>query len=112
MANGRRGEIAATVAGRRFVLCLTLGALAELETAFAVGDLGALGERLGSGRLAADDLAKLLGAGLRGGGQPIGDEEVRSWPAAHLPEMTAAVARLLAATFGGPEPRPPEPQGV
>lgn len=112
MANRRRGEIAATIGGRPYVLCLTLGALAELESAFAVDDLGALGERFGAGRLSAGDLARLLGAGLRGGGEPIADEEVRAWPAACLPEMATAVAELLAATFGEPEPHPPAPQGA
>jgi hypothetical protein len=32
-ANRRRGEIEAVIDGERRILCLTLGALAELETA-------------------------------------------------------------------------------
>ena len=110
MPNRRRSEVAATIAGRRYTLCLTLGALAELEEAFGVGDLSALGERFGSGRLAAADLVKLLGAGLRGGGETVPDEEIRAWPAAALPEIGAAAAALLAATFGEPPPNPPAPQ--
>lgn len=39
MANARRGEIEAVIDGRAQVLCLTLGALAQLETAFAVDNL-------------------------------------------------------------------------
>ena len=112
MANRRRGEIAATIAGRSYTLCLTLGALAELECAFAVEDLSALGRRFGSGRLSAEDLVKLLGTGLRGGGQPIGDDEIRTWPGACLPEISAAVAGLLAATFGNSPANPPGPQGT
>jgi hypothetical protein len=112
MANRRRGEIAATIAGRPYTLCLTLGALAELECAFAVGDLTALGSRFGSGRLSAEDLVKLVGAGLRGGGHPITDEEIRAWPGACLPETAAAVAELLAATFGEDAANPAGPQAI
>ena len=110
MANRRRGEVAATFDGRSYTLCLTLGALAELEDAFAVGDLTALGERFASGRLSAGDLVKLIGAGLRGGGHAVSDEDLRAWPAAAVPEMAAAAASLLAWTFGGASANPPEPQ--
>lgn len=41
-ANRRRGEIAAELDGKTMRLCLTLGALAELEAAYAADDLGAL----------------------------------------------------------------------
>jgi hypothetical protein len=47
------GEIEATLDGKPHVLCLTLGALAELESAFAVDDLGALVERFSTGRFSA-----------------------------------------------------------
>ena len=110
MANPRRGEVAVTLAGRPYTLCLTLGALAELEDAFGVGDLAALGQRFASGRLASRDLAKLLGAGLRGGGHPLADEEVRALPAACLDEAAAGVAAMLARTFGTPAANPPVPQ--
>ena len=110
MANARRGEIAATIAGRSFTLCLTLGALAELEHAFAVDDLTALASRFGSGRLSADDLIRLVGTGLRGGGHAVADEEIRAWPAGCLPELAAAAVALLGATFGEPAANPSEPQ--
>ncbi|MFX8813193.1 GTA-gp10 family protein, partial [Acinetobacter baumannii] len=45
MANVRRGEIEAVIDGRPRILCLTLGALAELEHAFGVYDLAGLSER-------------------------------------------------------------------
>ena len=38
MANAHRGEIEAELSGRTYVLCLTLGALAELEHAFKFND--------------------------------------------------------------------------
>jgi hypothetical protein len=112
MANRRRGEIAATIAGRAYTLCLTLGALAELEHAFAVDDLGALGARFGEGRLSADDLVRIVGAGLRGGGHDVPDGVIRTWPGACLPEMAAAAAALLAATFGDDPQNPPEPHSA
>ena len=112
MPNRRRGEVGATLDGRPYSLCLTLGALAELEDSFAVADLTALGTRFASGRLSAGDLVKLVGAGLRGGGHPVSDDDLRSWPAASVPEMAAAAASLLAATFGDAPENPPKPQGA
>ncbi len=112
MANRRRGEVEAVLGGRRFTLCLTLGALAELESAFGVDDLGALGERLAGGRLSARDVMRLIGAGLRGGGTPIGDAEIAAFPiAGGLEPYAEAVAALLAATFGEAPANPPPPEG-
>ena len=51
MPNRRRGEVALQLGDTRYTLCLTLGALAELEDAFGVQDLMALAERFGTGRL-------------------------------------------------------------
>jgi hypothetical protein len=100
--NRRRGEIAAMLDGRERRLCLTLGALAELEAAFEAEDLGALVERFSSGRLSASDLIRILGAGLRGAGETVSDEEVA---AMHAEDGAAGYARiasnLLAVTFGG-----------
>ena len=101
-ANRRRGEIAATIDGREYRLCLTLGALAELEDAFAVDDLGALAERFSSGRLSARDIIRVIGAGLRGGGTEIGDAEVGAMKAeGGAAGFAGIVAELLTATFGG-----------
>ncbi|HEX2020251.1 MAG TPA: GTA-gp10 family protein, partial [Aurantimonas sp.] len=51
--NRRRGEVPAIIDGRERTLCLTLGALAELEDSFAADNLAALAERFGQGRLSA-----------------------------------------------------------
>lgn len=107
MANRRRGEVAAIIAGERWTLCLTLGGLAELEDAFGVSDLSRLGERFSAGRLSSRDLATLLAIALRGGGHPVTDAALRDWPASSLPEMAEAAAALLSATFG--ETAPPDP---
>lgn len=65
--NGARGETAAMLAGAERRLCLTLGALAEIETALELESVGALAERMRmvSGR----DLMAVLAALLRGGGE-------------------------------------------
>src|SRR5690606_7867578 len=99
-ANRRRGEIAATINGRDHILCLTLGALAELEDAFAVEDLSALAERFSSGRLSARDLMRVVGAGLRGGGNAVSDEEVAALRFEGATVGCASiVGELLAVTF-------------
>ncbi len=103
-ANRRRGEVEAVIDGERCVLCLTLGALAELETAFAAGDLGGLAARFSSGRMKAADMIRILGAGLRGGGNLCSDDEVA---AMNVDGGVAGCARivgdLLTATFAGPQ---------
>ena len=45
MANPHRGEIEVELGGKTYTLCLTLGALAELEQAYGGIDLIALAER-------------------------------------------------------------------
>lgn len=101
-ANRRRGEIEAVFDGRPRRLVLTLGALAELEAAFAVEDLTALAERFDSGRISARDAATILAAGLRGAGETISDAEVAQL--SHEDGATGfvrAVVELLQAAFGG-----------
>ena len=66
-ANAVRGEASAVLAGVERTLCLTLGALAEIETALGVKDLGELVERMR--RPTARDLMAVLAALLRGGGE-------------------------------------------
>ncbi|BDA83696.1 hypothetical protein Sa4125_12380 [Aureimonas sp. SA4125] len=100
--NRRRGEVAAVIDGQSAVLCLTLGALAELEDAFAADDVASLVARFGAGRLASRDLIRILGAGLRGGGMDVDDAAVAQM---RIDGGTAGAARLvaelLAAAFGG-----------
>ena len=78
IVNKHRGEVKAVLDGKPFILCLTLGALAELEVAFDVDDLGALTERFSSGKLSANDLNRIIGAGLRGAGHLVEDSDLKS----------------------------------
>lgn len=101
MPNPRRGEVAAVIDGRPVVLCLTLGALCELEAAFGVDDLVALGERFAAGRLSAHDLLRVFACGLRGGGTAMSDAEIAAVRIeGGLIGAATAVGELLAVTFG------------
>ena len=51
LINRKRGEISADLGGKERALCLTLGALAELEAHFGADDLTALTQRFSSGKL-------------------------------------------------------------
>ena len=103
MANPYRGEIAASLDGAPYTLCLTLGALAELESAFGSDDMLSLANRFSGGRISATDCVRIIGAGLRGGGHEIADDAVtRMRGTDGAAGYIDIVARLLAATFGGP----------
>ena len=102
MANALRGDIAAVIGGEERVLCLTLGALAELEARLGAGDLVGLSERFAAGRVSARDLLAILGAGLRGGGNALTDDDLaRLSIEGGLKGAAEIAARLLRATFGG-----------
>jgi hypothetical protein len=102
MANKHRGEIAAKLDGAEFRLCLTLGALADLEAAFGDTDLVALATRFEAGRISARDCQRIIGAGLRGAGYQISDEAVGALQVdGGAAGYVDIVARLLAATFSG-----------
>lgn len=104
MANHRRGEIDAVLDGREHRLCLTLGALAELEAAFGEEDLLALAQRFEGGRISSRDACRIIGAGLRGAGHDIGDGDVARMKAdGGVAGFIDIVARLLGATFAGDE---------
>jgi hypothetical protein len=101
MANSHRGEISALFDGEEKVLCLTLGALAELEARLGAGDLVGLSERFAGGRVSARDLTAIIGAGLRGAGNPISDDDLaRMAIEGGLRGAAEIAAKLLRATFG------------
>ena len=66
-SNAARGEVLADLAGAPRRLCLTLGALAEMEGALGVQGIEALAARMRA--LSAGDLMAVLAALLRGGGE-------------------------------------------
>lgn len=96
-ANGARGEVVAVLAGAERRLCLTLGALAEIETGLGLEGLSGLAERMRA--LSARDLMVVLGALLRGGGERgLADELDRA--GVEPREAAEAVARAFAAAAG------------
>ena len=104
MANRHRGEVDAVIGGERHTLCLTLGALAELEDRLGAADVSALAERLGSGRLSARDMTAILAAGLRGAGEEVGEHDVAAMGfEGGVVGAARVVTDLLEATFGGAE---------
>ena len=102
-ANRRRGEIVAELDGQARKLCLTLGALAELEAAYASDDLGALVARFSRGSLSAVDLMRIIAAGLRGAGEDVTEDMVGAMHAeGGVTGFASIVAELLTVTFGAP----------
>ena len=90
--NAARGEVLLTINGAERRLCVTLGALAELEAAFDVVSLTELGERLA--QLTASDLLIVLSVLCAGGGEPMTTAELAS---ARIDAKAAASA--VAAAF-------------
>lgn len=104
MVNRHRGEVAARLDSRDWTLCLTLGALAELEAAFEADNLSDLIARFSTGRLSALDMQRIICAGLRGGGHNVRDEDVADMRAdGGAAGYARMVSALLTATFGDAE---------
>ncbi|MEM6666084.1 MAG: gene transfer agent family protein [Pseudomonadota bacterium] len=104
MINPHRGDVEVILDGTPRRLCLTLGALAELEHVFGVDDLVALAERFEAGRFTSNDLVAILTAGLRGGGADLSPADVARMSVDGGAAATVrAVSGLLRATFGSAE---------
>ena len=103
MGNAYAGEVTLTIGGRRRVLKLTLGALAELEDAVdpTEGLVGLIG-RFEAGNYSARDVLALIVAGLKGGGwrdvtaDDLLEVEISGGPVA----AAQAAALLLVRAFG------------
>jgi hypothetical protein len=98
------GEVALRIGGERRVMRLTLGALAELEAGMEAEGMIDLVARFEAGRFGARDVARVLVAGLRGGGWAVDeaellDAEIEGGPAGAV----EAAARLLARGFALPD---------
>jgi hypothetical protein len=95
--NRARGEVVLSIDGRERKLCVTLGALAELESVFDVVSLVELGERLG--QLTASDLLMVLSVLTAGGGEAM---NVAALANARIDPREAAIAvgEAFSAAFG------------
>ncbi len=86
------GRVEFLIGDQPYTLCLTLGALMEIEQALGIDGLNQIGDRLAKPR--AKDLVAILGALLRGGGHELSDADV-----ARLPIDLPALADKLVETF-------------
>ena len=103
MANPFAGEVVLHLDGQPQVAKLTLGALAELESALGADSLAALAERFEAGRFSSRDVLALIVAGLRGGGWQGSAADLRAVDIAGGPVAAArAAAELLARAFALP----------
>ena len=104
MANPWTGEVELVIDGNPRGMKLTLGALAELEQAWKVGSLVDLVQPFESGGFSAADVLALIGAGLRGGGEPMSAGDLASAEIEGGPMAGArAAAQLLARAFMTPD---------
>jgi len=87
LCNKARGEVLLAIDGRDRRLCVTLGALAQLEAAFDVISFQDLGERLA--QVTAADLIVVLAALTAGGGEAMTTAELA---AAQIDPKAAAAA--------------------
>ncbi len=94
MVNAARGEVALDLGGRSYCLCLTLGALAEIETVVGAKSLSDLEARLQT--LSASQLTGIVHALMKGGGEALSLEELRALPL-NMGEVSAAVGKAFAA---------------
>ncbi len=103
MANPFAGEVALTLDGQRMVAKLTLGALAELETALETGSLMELVQRFEGQRFSTRDVLALIVAGLRGGGwQGTAADLLKVQIGGGPMEAARVAATLLAYAFAVP----------
>jgi hypothetical protein len=93
-ANGARGEVMATLGGEPARLCLTLGALAEIETTLGIEEGVRLAERLKTET--ARQVVAILASLLKGGGRDEADA-IRLAARATPDEAARAVAEGFAA---------------
>ena len=87
--NRLRGEVPLEIEGVPHRLCLTLGALAEIEAGLGLSDLNELEGRLARPRI--EDIIVILTALLRGGGHDVDVFAVRGWKL-NLREAGKAIA--------------------
>ncbi len=105
-ANAARGEVAVEIGGEARRACLTLGALAEIESGLGVKSVRDLGERLED--LSVDDLVLVMMALLKGGGEDISEADLRAAPLRFDTAMAAVMQAFQAALAGGGD-APPGP---
>ena len=100
MTNTARGETSFLAEGEKFVMRLTLGALAEIESGLNLTNLAGIADRLK--QLSSSDIAIVAAALLRGGGHDVAANDVLKIPA-DIGTILGAVTDALS-TLGGTKP--------
>lgn len=98
IANEKRGETIISINGRPYILCLTLGGLAKIETAFGISGLEKLDAKFQS--LSANDVILLLAILLEGGANPLSLDEIKS-AKIDTKSVVAAILKCFALNIGG-----------
>jgi hypothetical protein len=103
MSNPWRGEVALMLDGVSYDLRLTLGALADLETALKASSLMDVVRRFDSGQYSTRDVLAVLQAGLKGGGarpmRDLAEAEIDGG----ITRAAQVAAQLLVRAFALPE---------
>lgn len=103
MANPWAGEVSIVLDGKPHKAKLTLGVLAEVETAMGTGSLIELVERFENRQFSTRDVLALVVAGLRGGGWQGTAADLLTVQIEGGPVAAArAAAELLARAFALP----------
>ncbi|VAV99803.1 Gene Transfer Agent (GTA) ORFG10 [hydrothermal vent metagenome] len=97
--NQIRGEVLLHINQTPYRLCLTLGALAEIESAFGLSELSDLSKRLQ--KISANDVLILLAALLKGGANPLSPSELMQ-----AKTDPNEVAKAIAQAFAFSDPIP------
>jgi hypothetical protein len=97
MTNTARGETSFLANGEKFVMRLTLGALAEIESGLSLTNLSSIADRLK--QLSSSDIAVIAAALLRGGGHDVTAADVMRIPA-DVGTIVGAVSDALSALGG------------
>lgn len=97
MTNAVRGEVKLDVPGAgEFNLCLSLGALAEIETEFGIDDISKVADKLKKPK--SRDVATLVCCMVHGGGHDdVTVDDVMKWRVS-LPVLMSKVKQAMAAT--------------
>lgn len=101
MVNRHRGEMTVEMNGQPETLCLTLGALAELEDRYEGKNILTLVDAFAKGGLGAGDVLNVLHAGLIGAGSKISIADLNAAKfEGGFAGAARTVATLLKISFG------------
>lgn len=114
MTNKARGEVPVEIDGQNYVFRLSMGALAEIETATGSSSLAEIGERLASA--STDHIMGVVMALSKAGGTPIQKSVIEDWPLSALAPIQDGITQAFALagmtgedakeTSDAPKPKP------